>query len=480
MLRRTITAGLWVSLLPCAAAFAADATIVPGGTWRDNNGNLIEAHDGGIIKVGSVYYLYGNDRTYYNSGSGPFDRAFYRLNMYSSTDLANWTFVNSILTYQSAAALNGNIVERPKIIYNSSTGKYVLWFHYDSYNYSTAHVGVATCDTVGGNYTYITHFAPEGRDSRDMTAYKDDDGSAYLICATNSNSRTTIFKLASDYLSVASTVTDALSGEGISVFKKDGLYYIILSGLTGWGHNNNWYRTASSLAGPWSGNTTLADTGTNTYESQITFTLPVTGSQGTTYMYMGDRWVNGTVNSRYVWLPLKFTGTAMHMDWYASWNINAATGTWSTSDVSATPTSDMVISGPGDAATYTLVLNRAPTQNVTITVTPDAQLEVDKPTLTFTPANWDVPQTVTVTAVDGAGTHAGRITHTAASGDASYNGVALPTVAVTILGGDGVFTAAGFGKKCAGRTAAGGPPTFSWPFLFLAGLLGWATTGRRP
>jgi hypothetical protein len=44
---------------------------------------------------------------------------------------------------------------------------------------------------------------------------------------------------------------------------------------------------------------------------------------------MGDRWVNGSIASRYVWLPLKFTGTAVHMDWYDEWDMNAAAGTWS-------------------------------------------------------------------------------------------------------------------------------------------------------
>jgi hypothetical protein len=68
--------------IPSITVFASMQTIVPGGDWYDNNNNLIEAHDGGIIQVGSTYYLYGNDRTYYGTG-GTFDIAFYKLNMYS-------------------------------------------------------------------------------------------------------------------------------------------------------------------------------------------------------------------------------------------------------------------------------------------------------------------------------------------------------------------------------------------------------------
>jgi hypothetical protein len=52
------------------------AVVVPGGDWYDNNNKLVEAHDGGMIKKGSTYFLYGNDRTYYNSGSGQFNTHF--------------------------------------------------------------------------------------------------------------------------------------------------------------------------------------------------------------------------------------------------------------------------------------------------------------------------------------------------------------------------------------------------------------------
>ncbi len=409
---------MWVLFLPCATAFAEDATIVPGGDWRDNNGNLVEAHGGSITKVGNTYYLYGNDQTYYLKG-GPYSNTFYGTNL---TGFAH--------------------PEGSKL-------------------------GVATCDTIGGNYTFIRAYNPLGLDSRDMSAFVDDDGTGHVITATNNNTKATIFRLTSDYLDVESMVNNTdLNGEGTALFKKDGLYYVVLSGYTGWTHNDNWYQTATNLAGPWSAPVTLADAGTNTYESQVTFVVAVPGTRDTTYVYMGDRWLNGTSDSRHVWLPLKFNGTAMHMDWYDSWNINTATGTWSISDVSVTPTSDMVISEPGDAATYTLVLNRAPTQDVTITVTPDAQLLVDKPTLTFTAGNYNIPQTVTVTAADGAGAYTGLITHTAASGDVYYNdnGAFLPVVTVTIAGNDSPAVAAagndlstpGFGRKCTATAAA--PP----------------------
>ena len=73
------------------------------------------------------------------------------------------------------------IVERPKVIYNSQTKKYVLWMHIDNTNYSEAKVGVATGDTVCGSYEYLGSWQPLGHQSRDMGLFQDDDGTAYLL-----------------------------------------------------------------------------------------------------------------------------------------------------------------------------------------------------------------------------------------------------------------------------------------------------------
>uniref|UniRef100_UPI0004C0AE37 RICIN domain-containing protein n=1 Tax=Streptomyces bikiniensis TaxID=1896 RepID=UPI0004C0AE37 len=99
---------------------------------------------------------------------------------------------------------------------------------------------------------------------------------------------------------------------------------------TGWAPNQQKYATATSVTGTWSG---LKDIGNSTtYGSQTAYVLPVQGTSGTSYLYMGDRWGNsmgGTVNdSQYVWLPLKFpTATTMTMDYYPQITVDAAAGT---------------------------------------------------------------------------------------------------------------------------------------------------------
>jgi beta-xylosidase len=118
--------------------------------------------------------MIGEDHT---SGS-----AFQNVNCYSSTDLVQWTYVGALLTRQGSGDLGPNrVVERPKVIYNSKTGKYVLWMHIDNSGYSEARAGVATGDSVCGQYQYIGAAQPLGFQSRDMGLFQDDDGSAYLL-----------------------------------------------------------------------------------------------------------------------------------------------------------------------------------------------------------------------------------------------------------------------------------------------------------
>jgi hypothetical protein len=111
--------------------------------------------------------------------------------------------------------------------------------------------------------------------------------------------------------------------EAPAVLKKDGVYFMFASQLTGWDPNDNYYSTATSLSGPWSGWKKFADSGSNTYASQTTFVLPV----GDQFMYMGDRWVSDNLmRSTYVWLPLKIDGTTATMKNSVNWVLDPSSG----------------------------------------------------------------------------------------------------------------------------------------------------------
>ena len=95
----------------------------------------------------------------------------------------------------------------------------------------------------------------------------------------------------------------------------------------------------------------------------------------------------------------------------------------------------MSITESGTSDTYTLALGTQPTADVVVSVTGTDQIMVSPVALTFTPENWDVPQTVTVSAVDDSvveGDHTAVITHSAVSADAGYNGISVADVTVSI------------------------------------------------
>lgn len=118
--------------------------------------------------------MIGEDHTY---GS-----EFQNINCYSSTNLVEWTFVGALLTQEGNGDLGPNrVVERPKVIYNSETDKYVLWLHIDDSSYAEAKVGVATGSSVCGEYNYLGSWQPLGYQSRDMTVFQESNGTAYLM-----------------------------------------------------------------------------------------------------------------------------------------------------------------------------------------------------------------------------------------------------------------------------------------------------------
>ena len=306
-------------------ASAADVSIAPGTNWKDTGGKPIQAHAAGFIKEGSTYYWFGEDKTGQSKGKSP----FLNNTCYSSTDLAHWKFERNVLTRQPSGDLGpGRVIERPKVIYNASTKTYVMYMHVDDGPHTITKVGVATSPTVCGDYTYRGSFKPQGNISLDITLFVDDDGAGYLLSDTRTKGLR-IYKLSADYLTVVSTVAVLPQLESPALFKQNGRYYLLTSHRTGWNTNDNVYATSTSLSGGWSDWKLFAPKGSKTFNSQTTFVLPVTGSKGTTYVFMGDRWIPSSLGtSPYIWLPLTVSGTTVSLAWHARWSIDTATGLW--------------------------------------------------------------------------------------------------------------------------------------------------------
>ncbi|WP_406174710.1 RICIN domain-containing protein [Streptomyces sp. NBC_00996] len=315
------------ALATAGPAQAAPQTITNGTQFTDTSGAAVHAHGGGVIKVGSYYYWFGEHRNA--------DNTFQYVDAYRSTDLKNWAFRNHVLSQSSSSELVSANIERPKVMYNASTGKFVMWMHKENgTDYSEARAAVAVSNTVDGAYTYQGSFQPLGQYmSRDITVFVDTDGTGYMASAARENYDLQIYKLTADYTGIDSLVANPWVGghrEAPALFKRGGVYFMLTSGATGWNPNQQQYATATNITGPWTAMTNVGDS--TAYGSQTAYVLPVQGSAGTSYLYMGDRWGNsfgGTVNdSRYVWLPLTFpTTTTMSMSWYPEITVDTAAGT---------------------------------------------------------------------------------------------------------------------------------------------------------
>lgn len=316
-------------LLACALSQGAVAqmpgrydAIHSGTPWFDQNGQPVSAHGAGMIKEGDTWYLFGEAHR-------DMTNAFAGFHSYSSTDLVNWRFESVALAVQASGALGPNTVgERPKVMRSPSTGEYVMFMHADAIDYRGQFVGYATADKVTGPYTFRGPLLFNGQPIRkwDMGAFQDSDGAGYVLLHGGD-----IYRLSDDYRSITAHVNKAMAHgfESPALFRRGDTYYFLGSNLTGWERNDNYYYSAKALGGPWKKQGLIAPEGTLTWNSQVTFVLPVTGSEGTTYMFMGDRWSYPRQYSAatYVWQPLSFDGDRLSLPTFSdAWRIDTARG----------------------------------------------------------------------------------------------------------------------------------------------------------
>ncbi len=338
----------------------------PGEVWRDTAGNPIDAHGGGILYHGGVYYWYGEakrGRTFLpacNKSWGGTRVDVTGVSCYSSTNLCNWRYEGIVLPATPRDVqgdLNPiNVVERPKVIYNLKTRKFVMWMHIDSADYSKACVGVAVSSAPTGPFQYHGSFRPDagvwplnatetekepgranyvardfqkGQMARDLTVFVDDDGKAYLFYASEENATMHVSLLTDDYLRPAGKYSRILIGrsmEAPAVFKRDGQYYLIASGCTAWDPNAARCAVADKIFGPWKelGNPCIGEDTDKTFDAQGTFVFRAPGYNNI-FIFMADRWNKWNLaDSRYVWLPLEFgRNDKPVIRWYDSWSPTA-------------------------------------------------------------------------------------------------------------------------------------------------------------
>lgn len=287
--------------------------------FTDTDGNRLNAHGAGVLFHKGIYYLYGEIKkgtTWLvpDQGWEDFRVPAGGVSCYSSTDLLHWKNEGvALATYTTGEAApeldTGRVLERPKVIYNERTKKFVMWMHTDNRFYSDSKAGVAVSDSPEGPFTYLGSVKPNGQMARDMTVFKDNDKKAYLVYSSEDNKTLHVCLLNDDYLAPTATYRRVLIGrsrEAPALFRSGNTYYMVTSGCSGWSPNAASYATAKYPMGPWTemGNPCLGPGAGQTFNAQSTFVLPLAGKPDQ-FLFMADRWNKTDLEkSDYLWVPL--------------------------------------------------------------------------------------------------------------------------------------------------------------------------------
>lgn len=346
-----------------------------GELWYDNTGTHVNAHGGGILLHDGTYYWYGENKSDSTSA------AMVGIMCYSSKNLTDWknegTVLPVVMNDSTSDITQGCVMERPKVIYNNKTKKFVMWFHLElkGKGYSAARAALAVSDSPVGPFKYVKSlrpnagklpfdmtpeqkavfdtlnidnfkkwWTPEWRDAiakglfvkrdleggqmaRDMQLFVDDDGKAYHIFSSEDNLTLHITELSDDYMSHTGKYVRLAPGghnEAPAIFKKNGIYWLITSGCTGWEPNEARMFSAPRIWGPWTKhpNPCVGTDSEITFGGQSTFILKLP-DQKDAYIFMADLWCpKKHSDARYIWLPVQFNDGIPFLEWMDSWTLD--------------------------------------------------------------------------------------------------------------------------------------------------------------
>ncbi|MCM1313657.1 MAG: discoidin domain-containing protein [Bacteroides sp.] len=318
---------LFFSILFAATTLSSVAqenwvTIKNGILWMDNRGKSVQAHGGNFLQVGDTWYVIGEDRS--NTWNPD-------VNMYSTKDFVNWTFERKIIqngvTHKDLGS--SRFIERPKLMYNAKTGKYIVWCHWEQSNYGASEAACFQCDEVNGAYEYVWSGRPLDTKSRDCTTFVDEDGTAYFISTIEENQHLGMFRLSDDWLEAVEKTENFKwqAREAPALVRIDNLYYMVSSACSGWAPNQAKLATSKSVMSGWSG---LSNVGNNiAYDTQASGILKIEGTEGTVYLYVGDRWQDPDLpNSKIIMFPVEFKNGKMTFEYRDEWDLDIKRCVW--------------------------------------------------------------------------------------------------------------------------------------------------------
>ena len=314
--------------------------IIKSGTrWMDASGKIINAHGGCVVFYDGIYYWYGEEKV---EGLSEREHADGGIHCYASNNLVDWHDQGMVLNLSKEDTLSDLSFDcnqdRPKVIYNNTTKKFVLFFKLYLRNKGTsvAYVGVAVSDSPLGPFDYSHKFlganSPNG--TGDFAMFKDENGDLFHLTVRKPDKAFVIGKMRDDYLlpdgkyEVCEGITSHT--EAPAVFKRNGLYHMLASGSTGWEPNAARYFSSNSLYGPWEyyGNPCKGVNPNNglgpdkTFGGQSTFIIKVEGMDDGYIAFFDINKPDHPFENLYIWLPIDFTDDKISITWKDSWNLD--------------------------------------------------------------------------------------------------------------------------------------------------------------
>jgi len=282
-------------------------SFLPGQVWLDTEGKRIQAHGGSVIHIDGVYYFYGENKEHTDGKNGIWT---YGIRAYASRDLYNWEDKGLIIppdTENKDSCLHPSAkVDRPHIIYNKTTKKYVCWLKIMNDD-NTQTETVLTADDFLGPYTLVKEgLKPLGMSAGDFDLVVAPDGKAYYYFE-RVHSETICADLTEDYTNVTGYYSTHFPRpyppyvrEATAHLLRKNKHYLITSGTTGYMPNPSEVAIADTWHGPFTvlGDPHPADPSNTSFHSQISSVFKVPGKKDL-YIACADRWLPGSVDVPY-------------------------------------------------------------------------------------------------------------------------------------------------------------------------------------
>ncbi|WP_373217886.1 family 43 glycosylhydrolase [Ruminococcus sp. 5_1_39BFAA] len=334
----------------------------PGHVWLDTDGKRIQAHGGSIMFVDGTYYWYGENK---EKMDGTNNIWHWGMKIYSSADLYNWKDEGYIIKPEpmdESSHFHPTVcLDRPHIIFNRKSGKYVCWIK-EMHKDTTQSYLVLTADKITGSYQVVKeNLYPMQMSGGDFDLVVAPDGKAYiyfervhseLICADLNEEYTDVTGY---YTTHFPRLYPPYVREAPAHFFRKGTHYLITSGTTGYFPNPSEAASANTWHGPFHvlGNPHKNDDSHTSFHSQISSVFKVPGKKDL-YIACADRWLPNLMELKYeeyakqyedyfnpetdtdtisdntdcqgciadyVWLPLKFEEDRVVIEWMDEWRL---------------------------------------------------------------------------------------------------------------------------------------------------------------